>query len=74
MGSMLSSAFIPPGSLLGCEELPPKIEGMENIIECLPPQLSADWIWGMVQCMTLLVLYGYILFTASNMLSNGSEL
>lgn len=74
MGSMLSSAFIPPGSLLGCEELPPAFEGGEPKVECLPPSLEADWFWGMVQVLTLLLMYGYILMYASNMLSEGSEL
>jgi len=74
MGSMLSSAFIPPGSLLGCEEGPPEFEGGEPSVDCLAPSLEADWIWGMVQCLSLLAAYGVILFNASNMLSEGSEL
>jgi hypothetical protein len=31
-------------------------------------------MWGMVQCLTLLGMYGLILFKASNMLSDGSEM
>ena len=63
MGSMLSSAFIPPDDLLGCDE-----DG------CLPPEFSHDWCFGFVQVMMLMAGYGYILFVASNMLSEGSEL
>jgi Ca2+/Na+ antiporter len=74
MGSALASAFIPPGSLLGCEEGEPEYEGGEPSVTCLPPSLESDWLWGMVQCLSLLVIYGYVLFNASNMLSEGSEL
>ena len=49
-------------------------KGGEPVVECMPPSLEADYLWGMVQCLSLLVAYGYILFNASNMLSEGSEL
>jgi len=74
MGDLLSKAFIPPGSLLGCEETESEIPGLEPIVDCLPPSLEEDYLWGLVQCLTLLTIYGYVLFTASNMLSEGSEL
>ena len=32
-----------------------------------------DWFWGFLQVMTLMAIYGYILFYASNMLSAGSS-
>jgi len=63
MGSLLSSAFIPPDELLGC---------MEGI--CEPPFSSSDWAWGMVQVLSIGAVYGYVLFQASTMLSDGSEL
>uniref|UniRef100_A0A7S4F8L6 EF-hand domain-containing protein n=2 Tax=Chrysotila carterae TaxID=13221 RepID=A0A7S4F8L6_CHRCT len=65
MGSLLSSAFIPPADLLGCH-------GEDG--ECDTPFSSPDWAWGLVQVLTLGLVYGYILFQASNMLSDGSEL
>ena len=63
MGAMLSNAFIPPDSILGCDE-----DG------CMSPFSSGDWAWGLVQVLSLMMVYAYILFTASNMLSDGSEL
>ena len=68
MGALLSSAFIPPDSLLGCSE------SEDGDVTCLDPFESADWYWGLVQALSLLGVYGYILFQASNMLSEGSEL
>ena len=62
-GAMLSNAFIPPDSILGCDE-----DG------CMAPFSSGDWAWGLVQVLSLTFCYAYILFTASNMLSDGSEL
>ena len=63
MGSLISSAFIPPDELLGCTE-----DG------CLPPELSHEWCFGFVQVLMLMAGYGCLLFYASNMLSEGSEL
>ena len=83
MGSVISSAFIPPDELLGCDE-----DG------CLSPEFSHEWCFGFVQVLMLMMgyantrsleawlmrclctpnRYGYILFMASNMLSDGSEL
>jgi len=63
MGSLISSAFIPPDELLGCSE-----DG------CLPPEFSHDWIFGMIQVLLLMGGYAYLLFYASNLLSEGSEL
>jgi len=63
MGSLISSSFIPPDELLGCTE-----DG------CLPPEFSHDWVFGMIQVLILMMFYGYLLFYASNMLSEGSEL
>ena len=72
MGSLLSHAFIPPDDLMGCSSLPGK-PGEEDIVTCLPPSLEAEWLWGMVQALSLLLVYGFVLFNASNMLSTGSE-
>ena len=63
IGAMLSNAFIPPDSILGCDE-----DG------CMAPFSSGDWAWGLVQVLSLTMVYAYILFTATNMLSDGSEL
>ena len=63
VGAMLSNAFIPPDSILGCDE-----DG------CMAPFSSGDWAWGLIQVLSLMMVYAYILFTASNMLSDGSEL
>ena len=60
---MLSNAFIPPDSILGCDE-----DG------CMAPFSSGDWAWGLVQVLSLTMFYAYILFNATNMLSDGSEL
>lgn len=67
MGSAISAAFIPPDSLLGCEEI-------DEVVECLAPELTHDWIFGFIQVLFLGASYGYVLFFASNMLSEGSEL
>ena len=75
MGLFLSKAFIPPDDLLGCLVNTTGLEeGEEGEVICLPPFSSPDWAWGFVQVLTLMALYGYILFFASNMLSAGSEL
>ena len=60
---MLSNAFIPPDSILGCDE-----DG------CVAPFSSGDWAWGLVQVLTLTSVYAYLLLSATNMLSHGSEL
>ena len=60
---MLSNAFIPPDSILGCDE-----DG------CMAPFSSGDWAWGLVQVLSLTTVYAYLLYTATNMLSDGSEL
>ena len=62
-GAMLSNAFIPPDSILGCDE-----DG------CMAPFSSGDWAWGLVQVLSLTTVYAYLLFVATNMLSDGSEL
>lgn len=67
MGSLLSSAFIPPDELLGCRDV-------DGSTVCDAPFESADWAWGLVQCSSLMGLYGYILYNASNVLAEGSEL
>ena len=67
MGAALASAFIPPDSIVGCDEV-------DGVLECVPPFSSGEWGWGMIQVLSLMSVYGYILFTASNMLSEGSEL
>ena len=122
MGSLLSSAFIPPDELLGCRDV-------DGSTVCDAPFESADWAWGLVQCSSLMHsrefncvqtmlnsvwggciggpvlcfageiqencagvvsgvrhqpishplptrrgLYGYILYNASNVLAEGSEL
>ena len=74
MGSLISKAFIPAGELLGCTTLPAEIDGEEGAVECLAPFSEPDWYWGLVQVLCLMSVYGYILFYASNMLSEGSEL
>ena len=48
MGSAISSAFIPPDTLLGCEEV-------DEVVSCLPPELSHDWIFGFIQVLFLAV-------------------
>ena len=67
MGSAISAAFIPPDSLLGCSEV-------DEVVTCLPPELSHDWIFGFIQVLFLGACYGYVLYFSSNMLSEGSEL
>ena len=75
MGLFLSKAFIAPDDLLGCEvDMTGVAEGEEGEVVCLAPFSEPDWYWGMAQVLTLMALYGYILFYASNMLSSGSEL
>ena len=71
MGSLLAKAFIAPDKLLGCENVG-GLEPENELWECTPD--SEDWGWGMVQVLTLMAGYGYILFSASNMLADGSEL
>ena len=81
MGLLVSKAFIPPDDLLGCVvNMTGVEEGEEGVVECLAPfaecisYTDCDWFWGFMQVMTLMAIYGYILFYASNMLSQGSEL
>jgi len=62
-GSLLSHAFIDPAELLGCEAG-----------DCLAPFSSGDWAWGLIQVLSLAGAYGYVLYAASEMLSEGSEL
>jgi hypothetical protein len=58
MGSLTSKAFIDPNDLLGNDA---------SISE-------GDWWWGMIEVLSLMLVYGVILFKASNMLAEGSEL
>ena len=75
MGSLISKAFIPPGDLLGCYvDMTGVEEGEDGIVKCLAPFSEPDWYWGLIQVMMLMLGYGYVLFYASNMLSEGSEL
>lgn len=75
MGLFLSKAFIPPDDLLGCMvNMTGVEEGEEGVVVCTPPFHDADWVWGFMQVLTLMAIYGYVLFYASNMLSQGSEL
>lgn len=67
MGSLISKAFIDPEDLLGCSP-----NHKTGAVECSFD--DPDWAWGMIQVLTLMAGYGYILFNASNMLANGSEL
>ena len=67
MGAMLSNAFIPPGTIMGCESI-------DDVVECAAPFSSGEWGWGMMQVLSLMSVYGYVLFSASNMLSDGSEM
>ena len=63
MGAALAGFFIQPDELPGCDE-----DG------CAAPFSSMEWFYGLMQVLTLMFIYGYVLFTASNMLSDGSEL
>jgi hypothetical protein len=75
MGLFISKAWIPPDDILGCvASTVGLVEGEEPVVECLPPFSEPDWYWGLAQVLTLMTLYGYILFYASNLLSSGSEL
>ena len=40
----------------------------------MAPFSSGDWAWGLVQVLSLTTVYAYLLYTATNMLSEGSEL
>jgi len=75
MGSMISSAFIDPADLPGCSvDMTGVKEGEEGVLTCLAPFSEPEWAWGLIQVLTLMALYGYVLFYSSNMLSEGSEL
>ena len=67
MGALISSAFIDPADLPGCYR-----DDETNAVSC--PFDDPMWGWGLVQVLSIMAVYGYILFTASNMLSDGSEL
>ena len=69
MGSAISRGFISPAGLVGCV-----VDAATSEVDCLAPFDGADWGWGMVQVLSLMAIYGYILFYASNLLSDGSEL
>ena len=68
MGEALSKAFIDPEGLLGCKE------SAHGVVTCPFDPSDPDWAWGMVQVLFLMAGYGYVLFMASNMLADGSEL
>ncbi len=72
MGSLLSSAFIAPDELTGCNTT--HFANGTEVVHCLRPFENGDWAWGMIQVLSLMMVYGYVLFYASNMLSEGSEL
>jgi Ca2+/Na+ antiporter len=72
-------AFIDPSDLLGCRTTDASTCEELNGTACLSPPWGedgarADWFWGLLEVLTLMALYGVILFKASNMLSEGSEL
>lgn len=66
MGAALASAFVDPEKLLGCEKLG------EGGFACQAPFSSADWGWGLVQCCSLMLAYGVVLYHASTMLADGA--
>ena len=75
MGSLLSKAFIPPDEILGCAvNMTGVEEGEEGVVVCMAPFSEPDWYWGFLQVLTLMGVYGAILFNASNTLAQGSEL
>jgi len=65
MGSVLSGAFIDTDDLPGCVEV-------DGVTDC--SYGNEGWGWGLVQVLSIMTVYGLILFNASNMLSDGSEL
>ena len=68
-------SLYPPRHLLGCYvDMTGVEEGEDGIAKCLAPFSEPDWYWGLIQVMMLMLGYGYVLFYASNMLSEGSEL
>ena len=74
-----ANAFIDPNDLLGCSTRDSETCAELNATKCLSPPwgsdgLQADWFWGMIEVLTLMGLYAFILSKASNMLSEGSEL
>ena len=74
-----ANAFIDPSALLGCSTHDDETCTELNATKCLSPPWGsdgpqADWFFGMIEVLTLMGLYAYILSKASNMLSEGSEL
>ena len=65
MGSAISRAFIDTDDLPGCIEV-------DGDVDCSFG--NEGWGWGLIQVLSIMGAYGLILFNASNMLSNGSEL
>ena len=65
-----TKAFIDPSELLG---MPCGNATAVELGDCVDPT-AADQVWGMIETLTLMGLYAFILFKASNMLSEGSEL
>ena len=80
MGSLISKAFIDPNDLPGCfMNMTGVEEGEEGVVSCMSPfddegAFQSEWAWGLIQVLSLMSIYGYVLFYASNMLSEGSEL
>ena len=73
MATPWAKLFIDPNDLLGCATLT-NATSNKTFVSCDSFGSTADSVWGMLQTLSLMLAYMYILFTASNMLSDGSEL
>lgn len=73
MGTPWAELFIAPDLLPGCH-VETNLSANTSLTSCDLLFSTADSIWGLFQTLSLMAVYGFVLFHASNMLSNGSEL
>ena len=75
MGSALSGFFIDTEDLPGCIHRHTRNHHTGKIISELDCSFGNEgWSQGLIQTLSIMCAYGLILYNASNMLSNGSEL
>ena len=75
MGSALSGFFIDTADLPGCTHRHHRNHHTGEIISELDCSYGNEgWSQGLIQTLSIMCAYGLILYNASNMLSNGSEL
>ena len=74
MGDFLGKLFVPLDQLPGLYDLPSWNDANGSWMLPLGPNIMDVQVGGLSQLIFLAAVYGYILFVASGMISDGSEL